>query len=187
MKNINSYPNSRKRYSDDEIEFIMQSKDMYTIKEYSDILGRSPESLRQKFLALGIKAKKRPNFSEDGTKKYCTRCKEFLPLDSFKERVVRGKKALRSMCNICEYNYNLDLKLAKKDKPPTKPTFQEILSYEKKIKCYCSSCKTKLTEENSLIVWSSRKNSYILGYKCKDCVNKNSKNHRLKLLLERGY
>lgn len=188
MDSKNVYPNARKPYSDEEIEFITQSKDMYTVKEYAEILGRSPQALRQKIISLGIQPKKRPLYSEDGTKKYCNGCKMFLPLDSFNERFRRGKKTLRSLCKVCEYNYNLDYKLARKGmKPKAKPTFQEVLLTSKKDEYFCNVCKTKLTEDNSFVVWSSRKNTYIISYRCRECVNKNSRIHKHKLLLERGY
>lgn len=171
---------TRKKYTPEEVEFMKNNHDKYTYAEFADILGVSIDGVRNKFYSLGIKAKTRKVYSDDGTMKACSKCGIFYPISEYKSE---GTVTIKSACRACSYEAHFNRKKA--PNPNSKPTFDELISRTRKGFKNCTSCGVLLNEDNSLI--RRAKNRWEIMPTCKSCANKQNKERTIRRIAERGY
>lgn len=174
----------RFKWNDCDLNFVKANCETLTVNEMSEILGIPSNVIRNKIYSLGKKCKRKSLFSEDGTKKRCSMCKEFLPLDNFNKR----KDGYRVACRICEYNHYIDNKLAKECiLPETKPPLEFFLKRSNSDKKFCIKCNTELTNENYIVRYSNKRKRWDISSLCRKCQSEARKKDRFKLIEKRGY
>lgn len=179
--NPNAQKSNRRIYTDEEVKFLKKHSNEYTYSELADIFNVGVPSIRAKLYGLGLKAKVKQVYSEDGTMKICSKCNKFFPIEEFK---ASENSALRSACKVCLYEQHLKRKKNLKN-PNEKPSFDELIKNTKKGYKNCTGCGTLLNKDNCII--RTCRGKWEICPKCKPCVNKMTKERALKRIAERGY
>ena len=174
------FVSTRKMYTSEEVEFLKLNHDKYTYAEFADILNVSVDGIRAKLYSLGLKAKTKKVYSDDGSMKACSKCGQFFPISEYKSE---QSKSMKSACRACSYEAHFNRKKA--PNPNKKPTFEELISRTKKGFKNCTSCGILIDKDNCII--KNTKNRWEITPTCKSCANKKNKERVLKRLAERGY
>lgn len=180
--NPNATKSSKRVYSDEDNEFLINYSKDYTYKELADIFNVSDSAIRGKMYSMRLKAKTRQAYSEDRTMKRCSRCDKMFPIEEYTRP---NSKGIKSACRACLYEYHFNRK--NQAVFIKKPTFDELIKRTRHGVRYCTHCKQQLTESNSVIRYSSSKYIWEIATNCKPCANEKHKQRTLKRIAERGY
>lgn len=98
----------RNKYTPEQIEWLRQNSHKLTLKELSQKVNKSPETLRRSLTRFGFRSINSAKSNNIKLKlqnlKQCCSCQSILPLT--KENFPLSKNRFRSICRVCKNDYN---------------------------------------------------------------------------------